>query len=88
MMTWFGWLDSYAALIILFAFKTYGIFLVKQYMESVPDYFVNAGRVDGASKTKAPRQSEYTKYSSLLRLEIQPVLPNLPINMIGSRNLE
>ena len=54
MMTWFGWLDSYAALIILFAFKTYGIFLVKQYMESVPDYFVNAGRGGRREQDQSP----------------------------------
>lgn len=51
MMSWFKWLDSYAAIIIPFAFKTYGIFLIKQYLEGVPDYFVDAGRVDGASET-------------------------------------
>ncbi|NLO85067.1 MAG: carbohydrate ABC transporter permease [Clostridiales bacterium] len=51
MMTWFGWLNNYAALIVPSIFKAYGIFLVKQYLEGIPDYFVDAARVDGASET-------------------------------------
>ena len=50
MMMWFGWLDSYAAIIVPGVFQTFGIFLMRQFLVGIPDYFVDAGRIDGASE--------------------------------------
>ena len=43
------WLDTYQALIIPFAASAFGIFMLRQYMVSVPDEFIDAAKVDGAS---------------------------------------
>jgi ABC-type glycerol-3-phosphate transport system permease component len=52
MMSWFGWLDTYWALIVPGLFSSFGIFLVRQYMHSVPDELLDAGRIDGASELR------------------------------------
>ena len=44
-----NWLDTYQALIVPFAASAFGIFMLRQYMVSVPDEFVDAAKVDGAS---------------------------------------
>ncbi len=44
-----GWLDTFQALIIPFAASAFGIFMLRQYMVSVPDEFIDAAKVDGAS---------------------------------------
>lgn len=50
LMSWFKWLNSYNSLIIPFLFDTFGIFMLKQFLNGIPDYFVEAGRIDGASE--------------------------------------
>lgn len=42
-----GLLDTYAALIIPFAFSAFGIFLMRQFFKTVPDDLMNAARIDG-----------------------------------------
>ena len=44
-----GWLDTFAALIVPFAASAFGIFMLRQYMVSIPDEFIDAAKVDGAS---------------------------------------
>ncbi len=48
----FGWLNSYAALIIPGAVSVFGMFLFRQTMLSVPDELLHAGRVDGCSELR------------------------------------
>ncbi|MBA2247012.1 MAG: carbohydrate ABC transporter permease, partial [Chloroflexia bacterium] len=43
-----GWLDSYWGLIVPQAVTAFGIFLMRQYMKSIPDDLLDAARVDGA----------------------------------------
>ena len=43
-----GWLDSYLGLIIPNMLNPFGIFLLRQYMISIPDELIDAARVDGA----------------------------------------
>jgi multiple sugar transport system permease protein len=45
-----GLLNSYAALILPFAVSWYGIFMMRQFMVSIPDELLDAARVDGASE--------------------------------------
>jgi multiple sugar transport system permease protein len=44
-----GWLDSYAGLIVPAVVSAFGIFLIRQYMVSIPDELLDAARVEGAS---------------------------------------
>lgn len=45
-----GWLDSYWGLIVPQAASAFGIFLLRQYMKSIPDDLLDAARVDGATE--------------------------------------
>jgi multiple sugar transport system permease protein len=45
-----GWLDSYWGLIVPQAATAFGIFLLRQYMKSIPDDLLDAARVDGGSE--------------------------------------
>ena len=45
-----GLLNSYAALILPFAVSWYGIFMMRQFMVSIPDQLLDAARVDGAGE--------------------------------------
>jgi multiple sugar transport system permease protein len=46
----FGWIDSYPGLIVPNIVTAFGIFLMRQYMLSLPDEILDAARVDGASE--------------------------------------
>ena len=45
-----GWLDSYWGLILPQGASAFGIFLLRQYMKTIPDELLDAARVDGASE--------------------------------------
>jgi multiple sugar transport system permease protein len=45
-----GWLDSYYGLILPGTVSAFGIFLLTQYMRSIPDELLDAARIDGASE--------------------------------------
>lgn len=45
-----GWLDSYQGLITPFLVGAYGIFLMRQFIEPLPDDLIDAARIDGASE--------------------------------------
>jgi multiple sugar transport system permease protein len=51
-----GWLDSYYGLIMPNAATAFGIFLLRQYMQSIPDELLDAARIDGASEFKIFRR--------------------------------
>lgn len=52
----FGWLaklgliDTHAALILPFAASAFGIFLMRQYLQSLPDELIEAARIDGCGE--------------------------------------
>ncbi len=49
-MKWFGWINSYAALIIPNAVDAFGIFWMRQYIQgAVPSELIDAARIDGSS---------------------------------------
>jgi len=50
LMVRFGWIDSYLALIIPIIFNPFGIFLMRQFMQSLPGDLLDAARIDGASE--------------------------------------
>jgi len=45
-----GWLDSYYGLIAPGAVSAFGVFLLRQYMVTIPDELLDAARIDGASE--------------------------------------
>ena len=47
-----GFLSSYAGLILPFAVSWYGIFMMRQFMVSIPDELLDAARVDGAGELR------------------------------------
>jgi len=49
-MAIFHWLDTYAALIIPSLTSITGIFLMRQFMQSVPDEILDSARIDGCSE--------------------------------------
>ena len=46
----FGWINSYAAVIVPGAVSVFGMFLFRQAMTAVPDELLHAARVDGCSE--------------------------------------
>jgi multiple sugar transport system permease protein len=50
MMARLGWLNSYQGLITPFLMGAYGIFLMRQFIQPIPDELIDAARIDGASE--------------------------------------
>lgn len=50
MMKAFGWMNSYAALVIPASFSGFGIFMMKQHISSLPNEILEAARIDGAGE--------------------------------------
>ncbi|MCF8009144.1 MAG: carbohydrate ABC transporter permease [Halanaerobiales bacterium] len=50
MMRFFGWVNSFKPLIIPGAANAFGIFLMRQFMEKIPDEIIDAARIDGAGE--------------------------------------
>ncbi len=48
----FHWIDTPWPLIVPWAANAFGIFFMRQYMLSIPDEIIDAGRVDGASELR------------------------------------
>ena len=52
MFSQLDWLNSYQGLIVPFLMDAYGIFLMRQFIEPLPDELIDAARVDGASELR------------------------------------
>ena len=80
MMQAFGWIDQAKALYLPGAASAYGVFLVRQYVEStVPKDILEAARIDGCS--------EFSIYWRIIIPLISPILGSLGIiTFIGSWN--
>jgi multiple sugar transport system permease protein len=51
-----GWLDSYAGLTVPGFASAFGIFMLRQFMLSVPEDLLDAGRLDGCTEFRLYRQ--------------------------------
>ena len=71
MMRGMGLNDKLLALICLQAFSAFGVFLMKQFYEGIPDSLCEAARIDG--------MSEYKIYSSIMLPLSKPALSTLII---------
>jgi multiple sugar transport system permease protein len=52
-MQWFGWVDTYQALIFPFAFTAFGTFLMRQFFRGIPFELEEAARIDGAGPIRS-----------------------------------
>ncbi|MFF8588064.1 carbohydrate ABC transporter permease [Streptomyces althioticus] len=50
LMTKLGLIDTYAGLVLPFAAGAFGVFLMRQFMQSIPDELLEAARIDGAGE--------------------------------------
>ena len=44
-----GWIDTYQGLILPYAFSSFGTFLLRQYMKTIPIELIEAARIDGSN---------------------------------------
>jgi ABC-type glycerol-3-phosphate transport system permease component len=79
-MKFFGWLNSYKALIIPYATSAFGIFWMRQYiMGAVPSELLDSARIDGAD--------DFTIFYRIVVPIITPALGALAIlNFMGAWN--
>ena len=66
-----GLADTHLAIIILQAFSAFGVFLMKQFYEGIPDSLCEAARIDG--------MSEYQIYAKIMLPLSKPALSTLLI---------
>lgn len=74
-----GWLNSYKAIIIPFSVGAFGVFLMRQFIVSIPSELLDAARIDGCS--------EFGIYYRVVLPIIKPALGALTIySFLGSWN--
>jgi ABC-type glycerol-3-phosphate transport system permease component len=79
MMVRIQWVDTYQALVIPFSAGAFGIFLMRQYMVTLPTELMDAARIDGAS--------EFRIFLQIFLPLSRPALATLAIlNFMGSWN--
>ncbi len=66
-----GWVNTYPGLIVPFAMTAFGVFLMRQFMLAVPDDYIDAGRIDGASEVRI--------FFQIVMPLVQPALVTLAI---------
>jgi ABC-type glycerol-3-phosphate transport system permease component len=67
----FHWIDSYEIQIVPFLAPVFGVFIVRQYLFSVPDDFIEAARLDGAT--------EWGVYWRIIVPVLRPILAALAV---------
>ncbi|MGB9681582.1 MAG: carbohydrate ABC transporter permease [bacterium] len=79
LMRLFGWLNNYLSLITPFIVSGYGIFLIRQFILTIPDELLDSARIDGAS--------EIIIYFRIIVPLLKPALATLAIlTFIGQWN--
>jgi multiple sugar transport system permease protein len=74
-----GWINNFAGLILPGIVSAYGIFMMRQFILSIPDEFLDAARIDGAS--------EFRIYWQLIIPLSGPALVTLGVfNIVGIWN--
>ena len=71
LMSRLGLVNSYAAVTVPFFAGAFGVFLMRQSMQSVPDDLINAARIDGAG--------EWTIFSRIVMPQLKPALAALAV---------
>lgn len=70
-MSWLGWINTHASIIVPSLAFSLGLFLMKQFMEQIPDALLEAAKIDGAS--------EYRIYWSIVMPNVKPAWLTLMI---------
>lgn len=70
-MSWLGWINTHASIIIPSLAFPLGLFLMKQFMEQIPDALIEAAKIDGAS--------EYRIFWSIIMPNVKPAWLTLMI---------
>lgn len=63
-MSWLGWINTHASIIIPSLAFPLGLFLIKQFMEQIPDALLEAAKIDGAN--------EYRIYWTIVMPNVKP----------------
>ncbi len=71
LMGWLGWVGNYTSLIVPALFSTFGIFMMRQYIASVPDELIEAARIDSAG--------EFTVFHRIVLPDVVPAVSALGI---------
>lgn len=50
LVTKFGWINTFAGLVVPHLANVFGVLMIKQYMETIPDSLLEAARIDGATE--------------------------------------
>ncbi|MCR8655924.1 carbohydrate ABC transporter permease [Paenibacillus endoradicis] len=70
-MSWLGWVNTHASIIIPALAFPLGLFLMKQFMEQIPDALLEAAKIDGAN--------EYRIYWTIVMPNVKPAWLTLMI---------
>ena len=71
LMRWFGWVDSFQALIFPWAFTAFGTFMLRQFFLTIPEEMSESARIDGAGSVRI--------FTSILMPLIRPALAVLAV---------
>jgi ABC-type glycerol-3-phosphate transport system permease component len=71
LMDGLNWFDTFRAIIVPFSASAFGIFLLRQYTQSVPDDLIDAARIDGCG--------EFGIYWRIILPMVKPALGTLTI---------
>lgn len=73
-----GWIDSHLALIIPFIFTNgFGVFMLKQFFQALPDALIESALIDGCSQWKI--------FKSIMLPQVQPALASVAVFAIIAR---
>lgn len=88
----FGWIDTYWAVIIPSFGASLGLYLMKQFMEQIPDPLLEAARIDGASQWKTfwsiVMPNVKSAWLTLLLLQVQALWNMGSVNSIFREELK
>ncbi|KAF4326077.1 hypothetical protein G195_000116 [Phytophthora kernoviae 00238/432] len=70
-MSWLGWINTHASIIVPSLAFSLGLFLMKQFMEQIPDALLEAAKIDGAN--------EYRIFWSIVMPNVKPAWLTLMI---------
>ena len=86
------WIDTYAALIVPAFGMSLGLYLMKQFMEQIPDSLLEAARIDGADQWKTfwriVMPNVRSAWMTLLLLTVQNLWPIGDNNFIYKEELK
>ncbi|WP_431931395.1 carbohydrate ABC transporter permease [Nonomuraea jabiensis] len=71
LMRWFGWVDSFQALIFPWAFTAFGTFMLRQFFLTIPEELAESARLDGAGPVRV--------FTSIMLPLIKPALAVLAV---------